>query len=80
MIKLRSLCKAHFPLRILFGLTLAFDRKVLYENVVFFIIVLSTKKLYSGFPKKKFVFQTTFKHSRHMFKEKYSNLLNGGQF
>ena len=44
-------------LPILFVLTLASDRTVLYGNVAFSILVLSTKKWYSDFLKKVFVFQ-----------------------
>ena len=55
--KLRSLWKVHFVLAIPFALTLASDIVVLYRNDVFSILVLSTKKRYSSFVKKKFVFQ-----------------------
>ena len=42
---------------ILFVLTLASGRTVLYGNVTFSILVLSTKKPYSNFLKKVFVFE-----------------------
>ena len=44
---------------ILSVLTLALDIVVLYGNVAFFIAVLSTKKRYSSFPLKVFIFQKT---------------------
>ena len=44
MVKLRSLSYVHFVVGILFALSLAFDRSVLYGNVVLSIVVLSTKK------------------------------------
>ena len=46
-----------FMLIILFVLTLTFDMALLYGNDVFSILVLSTKKRYSSFLKKVFVFQ-----------------------
>ena len=46
-------------LTILFVLTLASDVIVLYENSAFSILALSTKKRYSSFLKKVFVFQKT---------------------
>ena len=49
--------KVHFVVAIIFVLTLASDRAVLKENDVFSILVVSTKKLYSSFLKKVFVFQ-----------------------
>ena len=55
--KLRSLWYTHFVLPILFVLTLASDKGVLYENVVFSILVISTKKRYSNFFKKVSAFQ-----------------------
>ena len=42
---------------ILFVLTLASERAVLNENDVFSILVVGTKKRYSTFLKKVFVFQ-----------------------
>ena len=47
----------HFVLTILFVLTLAFDMTDLYGNNAFSILLLSTKKPYSSFLKKVFVFQ-----------------------
>ena len=44
---------------ILSVLTLALDIVVLYENFAFFVAVLSTKKRYSSFPQKVFIFQKT---------------------
>ena len=44
-------------LPILFVLTLASDRAVLYGNVAFSVLVLSTEKRYSSFLKKVFVFE-----------------------
>ena len=38
-----------FVLPILFVLAMAFDRTVLYGNVAFSIVILSTKKPYSSF-------------------------------
>ena len=55
--KLRSLWQAHFVVTILFVLALASDMAVLYENDTFSVFVLSTKKRYSSFSKKAFVFQ-----------------------
>ena len=55
--KLCSLWYIHFALPILFVLTLSSDRAVLCGNVVFLILVLSTKRQYSSFLKKVFVFQ-----------------------
>ena len=46
-----------FLVAILFILTLASDRAVLNGNDVFPILVVSTKKRYSSFLKKVFVFQ-----------------------
>ena len=54
--KLRYLWQVHFVLTTLFVLTLASNMAVLYGNV-FSILVLSTKKRYSNFLKKVFVFQ-----------------------
>ena len=54
--KLRSLLQLHFVLPILFVLTLASDRAVLYRNVALSILVLSTKKQHSNFLEKFFVF------------------------
>ena len=42
--KLRSFCKVNFVLPILFVLTLVFDKAVLYGNVAFSAIVISSKK------------------------------------
>ena len=47
----------YFVVAILFVLTLASDRAVLNKNDVFSILVVSTKKRYSSFLKKVFVFQ-----------------------
>ena len=49
-----------FCVPILFVLALAFERAVLYRNVVFSIVVLSTRKQYTNFSKKVFVFQKIF--------------------
>ena len=63
--KLRSLWQicvlmiCPFLLPIVFVLTLAFERSVLYGSVAPSIVVLSTKKLSSSFSKKVFVFQKT---------------------
>ena len=46
-----------FLLTILFVLTLASDMTVLYGNDALSILVLSTKKQYSSFLKKVFIFQ-----------------------
>ena len=54
--KPRSLRQVHFALPILFVLTLASGRAVLYGNIAFSILVLSTKKRYSNFLKKVFIF------------------------
>ena len=51
-----SFFEVHFVLTILFVLKLALDVVVLYGNVVFSILVPSTKR-YSNFLKKIFVFQ-----------------------
>ena len=59
MEKLRSFCKINFVLPILFVLTLVFDKAVLYGNVAFPIIVLSSKKPCSSFLKKDLVSQKT---------------------
>ena len=56
--KLCSLWQVYFVLTILFSLTLAFDVAVLYENDAFSVLVPSTKKRYSSFLKKVFIFQT----------------------
>ena len=45
---------------VLFVLKSAFDRVVLYVYVVFSVIVLSTKKRYSSFFKKVFIFQKAY--------------------
>ena len=50
-------CDKHFVPLILFVLTLASERAVLYQNVSHSILVLSTKKRHSSFLKKFFVFQ-----------------------
>ena len=55
--KLRSLLQVHFVLPILFALTLASDRAALYGNNAFSILVISTKKQYSSFQKRVWVFQ-----------------------
>ena len=55
--KLRSLWYVHFVITILFVLTLASDMAALYGNDAFSILVLPTKKRYSSFLKKVFVFQ-----------------------
>ena len=52
-----SLWQINFVLPILFVLTLASDRVVLFRNVAFSILVLSTKKRYSNFLKTNCVFQ-----------------------
>ena len=57
MAKLRSLYWVHFVLTILFLLTLASDMAVLYGKNAFSILALSTKKQYSSFLKKVFIFQ-----------------------
>ena len=62
MFKISSNCHiktCHFILTTLFVLTLASDMTVLYENDAFSVLVLSTKKRYSNFLKKVFVFQKT---------------------
>ena len=50
------LCESHCVVTILFVLTLASDMAVLYGNDAFSILVRSTKKWYSSFLKKVFVF------------------------
>ena len=57
--RLRSFCKVNFVLPILFVLTLVFDKAVLYGNVAFSIIIISSKKRYSSVLKKILVFQKT---------------------
>ena len=57
-----------FVLAILFVLTLASDRVVLYGNDAFSILVLSAKKRYSSFSKKNFIFQ---KKKKNVSKLKY---------
>ena len=47
----------HFVLTVLLVLTLSFDIVNFYENNAFSILVLLTKKQYSSFLKKVFVFQ-----------------------
>ena len=47
----------HFVLAILFVLTLASEKTVLYGNAVFSIFVLATKKRHSSFLKKVSIFQ-----------------------
>ena len=54
--KLHSLWQVHFVVAILFVLTFASDRAVLNGNV-FLILAVSTKKQYSSFFIKVFVFQ-----------------------
>ena len=54
-----SLSQVHFVLPILFALTLALDSAVLHGNVALSIIVPSTEKWYSGFPRKLSVFPKT---------------------
>ena len=49
-----------FVLTILFILTLASDTTVLYENDAYSILVLSSKKRYSSFLKKVFVFKKIY--------------------
>ena len=72
--KLRFLRQVNLVLTILFVLKLAFGRAALHGNDPFLILVLSTKKQYSSFFKKLFVFQKicfpiaalkTFKISRN---------------
>ena len=46
-------------LLILFVLTLAINRAVLYGNIALSIVVLSNKKLFYRFSKKVFIFQKT---------------------
>ena len=46
----------YFVVTMLFVLTLALDIAVLYENDAVLILVLSTKRRYSSFSKKAFVF------------------------
>ena len=48
--------EVHFVLSILFDLTLAFDKVVLYGNIAFPIVGLWTQKHYSSFLKKCFCF------------------------
>ena len=55
--KLNSLRQVYFVVAILFVLTLTSDRAVLNGSDVFSILVVSTKKRYSSFLKKVFVFQ-----------------------
>ena len=54
--KLHSLWSVHFVVAILFVLTLGTDRAVLNGNGVFPILLASTKKCYSSFLKKVFIF------------------------
>ena len=92
--KRRSLWLVHFVLTIIFVLTLASDITLasdmanLYENDAFSILVLLTKKQYSRFLKKNFVFQKicfrvlvskTFKISTACLMKTCSSL-NGGLF
>ena len=78
----------HFVFTIQFILTFASDRAVLYGNKAFSILVLSTKKRYSSFLKKGFVFKKicfkvkvlkSFKIFTYFLK-KHANLLNSGLF
>ena len=56
MAKLGSLWQTHFVVTTLFALTLASDMAVLYGYDAFSILVNSTKKWYSSFLKKVFLF------------------------
>ena len=58
LVKLRSVF--YFVLPTIFFLTLASQRAVLYVNVAFSMLLLSTKKLYFSFFKKIFVFQKIY--------------------
>ena len=58
--KIRFLRQVHFVVTILFVLTFASDMTIFYGNDAFSILVLSTKKLYSSFLKKVFVFHKIF--------------------
>ena len=49
-----------------FFLTLAFNRTIFYRNNVLSILVLSTKKGYSSFAKKSFVFQKSLCSGKNM--------------
>ena len=60
LVKLRSLWHVHFVLPILFVLTLASDKSVLYESDAFSILALSTKKWHSRFLRRVFVFQKIY--------------------
>ena len=51
-----SFCKVNFVLPFLFVLTLVLDKAVLYGNIAFSIIVLSSKEWYSCFFKNRFSF------------------------
>ena len=55
LVKLRSVF--YFVLPTIFFLTLASHRAVLYVNVAFSMLLLSTRKLYFSLLKKIFVFQ-----------------------
>ena len=58
-IKFSKKQKCSWKNSVLFALALAFDKAVLYRNVVFSIIVLSSRKWCSSFLKKDLVFQKT---------------------
>ena len=77
-----------FCTHILFALTLTSDMAVLYGNDALSMLVLSTKKWYSSFLKRVFVFQKiclkvkllkTFKISTDCHIKRYRSL-NGGLF
>ena len=55
--KLRSFWQVYFEHQILFVLKLASDRVLLYGNLTFSILLLSTKMRYSNFFKKVYVFE-----------------------
>ena len=59
--RLRFFRQVHFALPILFVLTLAFDRAILYGNIALSIIAFSNIQYYYSFLKKILVFQKTLK-------------------
>ena len=60
VVKPHSLLKIHYVLPIVFVLTLAFDIAVLYESIVFPIVVHSTDEAILQFFKKRFTFLKTY--------------------
>ena len=66
------LAKLHFVLPILFALTLASDRAVLYGNVMLSVLVLSTKQRYSSLLKRVCVFLKFISKFKYRNRSKFS--------